>query len=243
MRDQNSPRDPFSPEATGLNCLPRVYFARAIDGQGAAAISSLTLQVNDELMAVSLELVDPTASEPLSGENTDSPSIAHYRAIVDHDLAVLRTCDAVLMDMSITGRSYIGCICEMTYAYLWGIPCAVYIGMQDTRRPWLHYHAAVFQQRSDAIAYLLKKLRDLQLSICEGKMITAVMQSLSEISPDCRDALLSLHSIRRCECPSSAIAVERGQYRRILGCVLRSSTDSHLSARPCGKNGLKLTGL
>jgi hypothetical protein len=54
----------------------------------------------------------------------------------------------------------------MTYAYLWGIPCAAYIGVQDARRPWLHYHAAVFQRRSAAIAHLVKKLRDLQSGMC-----------------------------------------------------------------------------
>lgn len=161
MCDSHSSQDPLSPEAAGLSRPLRVYFARAIDGQEARAISSLTSLVNDDLMAVGMELVDPTVSEPQPGEDIDSHSIDHYRAIVDHDLAVLRTCDAVLMDMSIVGRSYIGCICEMTYAFLWNVPCAVYIGMQDTKRPWLHYHAAVFQQRKDAIAYLVKRLRHL----------------------------------------------------------------------------------
>ena len=152
----------MAPRVTGSGRLPRVYFARAIDGQGAGAISSLTLLVNDELTAMGMELVDPTVNEPQPGEGISSHIIDYYRAIVDHDLAILRTCDAVLMDMSIPGRSYIGCICEMTYAYVWEMPCAVYVGNQDTRRPWLHYHATVFQQRKDAVAHLAKKLRDLQ---------------------------------------------------------------------------------
>lgn len=158
MHNSNSEYSPLDPKSSDSNCFPRIYFARAIDGQEVGVISILTLMVSDELAAVGMRLVDPTVNEPQPSESLDSFTIDHYRAIVDHDLRVLKTCDAILIDMSIADRSYIGCICEMTYAYLWKIPCAVYIGLQDDRRPWLHYHAAVFEQRKDAIAYLSKKI-------------------------------------------------------------------------------------
>jgi hypothetical protein len=164
MRSQDSAHGGMGPKMPGSYRLPRVYFARAIDGQETRAISSLALLVSDELAAAGMELIDPTISEPQSSATTDPCNISHYRAIVDHDLALLKTCDAVLMDMSIADRSYIGCICEMTYAYLWKIPCAVYMGRQDTQRPWLHYHATVFQQRKDAVTYLARKLGSLSLA-------------------------------------------------------------------------------
>jgi hypothetical protein len=149
----------MDPRSSGPNRFKRIYFARAIDGQEAGVVSGLTLQVNEELAAAGMTLVDPTIGEPQPGPGTDWYDIDHYRALVDHDLTIMKTCDAVLMDMSIANRSYIGCVCEMTYAYLWNIPCAVYIGAQDAGRPWLHYHSSVFQQRRDAIAYLAGKLR------------------------------------------------------------------------------------
>lgn len=158
MRDSDSLFEPVTPKGSDANSSPRIYFARAIDGQETGIISSLTLLVNDELAAVGMQLVDPTISEPQPTADVGSHIADYYQAIVNHDLAVLRSCDAVLMDMSIVGRSYIGCVCEMTYAYLWNIPCAVYIGMQDARRPWLHYHAAVFEQRRAAVAYLVQRL-------------------------------------------------------------------------------------
>lgn len=140
---------------------PRIYFARAIDGEGYAARSELTSVVAAELASAGLSMVDPTAEDdPLeaTGE-TNVDESGRYRTIVEHDLSVLRSCHAVLMDISTPGRSYIGCICEMTYAYLWKIPCVVYMGRADNRRPWLQYHAtAVFETRADAIGLLCELL-------------------------------------------------------------------------------------
>jgi hypothetical protein len=64
------------------------------------------------------------------------------------------------MDMTIPDRNYIGCTCELTYAYLWQIPSVVWVG--DTgleQRPWLQYHASVVvrsrQEAVEAVAALL----------------------------------------------------------------------------------------
>jgi Nucleoside 2-deoxyribosyltransferase len=142
--------------------VPRVYFARAIDGQDSAATAALVVKVREELEQAGLTLVDPVEGEPSGHREAagpNSPMTDAYRALVDHDLSVLRTCDAVLMDMTLPGRNYIGCVCELTYAYLWNIPCVVYLGNLDGKRPWLHYHAAaVFESRSDAISFLTRQL-------------------------------------------------------------------------------------
>ena len=149
---------------------PRVYFARAVDGLDADQIFGLADQLRRELESVGLVMVDPVASEPTfrdaqpgGGMMTD-PS-RFYREIVEHDLAILGGCDAVLMDMTIPDRNYIGCVCEMTYAHLWKIPCVVYQGQIDAYRPWLRYHAAaVFARRSEAVAYLADHFKLVKLT-------------------------------------------------------------------------------
>jgi hypothetical protein len=141
---------------------PRVYFARAIDGQDLAVTKALVVAVREELNQAGLALVDPIDNEPPlpGGPDGHNTSVADaYRAVVDHDLSVLKTCDAALMDLTSPGRGYIGCVCELTYAYLWQIPCVVYLGSLDGRRPWLHYHAtAVVASRTEAIAQLRRML-------------------------------------------------------------------------------------
>lgn len=134
----------------------RVYFARAIDGQNRQTIRALASTVARELEAVGLHMVDPTLTEPIASSGQQLASYANYhRAIVDHDLSVLRTCHAVLMDMTIPNRNYIGCTCEMVYAYLWGIPCITYTGENESNRPWLLYHSvAVHRLRESAIKHL-----------------------------------------------------------------------------------------
>jgi hypothetical protein len=158
--DATSPFDSRRAELGHVKGLPKVYFARAIDGENKADGQALASAVSCELGAAGLLMVDPTASEPSELLASMSDVTARYRAIVEHDLSVLRSCNAVLMDMTISTRNYIGCVCEMTYAYLWRIPCVVYLGDIDRNRPWLHYHAtAVYGARLDAIAHL----RDLLL--------------------------------------------------------------------------------
>jgi hypothetical protein len=145
-------------DSNGERPSPRIYFARAIDGQDKKAGQTLASVVAQELAAVGLLMVDPTVNEPTTPGNSKPLNQAEkYQAIVEHDLSVLRSCHAVLMDISEPGRSYIGCICELTYAYLWQIPCAVYTGNSDKNRPWLHYHAsAIYAARNDAIIWLVK---------------------------------------------------------------------------------------
>ena len=146
--------------AAGEMRYPRTYFARAIDGEDSATRLALASDVASELAAAGLSMVDPTVGEPVGVGETRADERKLYEAIVEHDLSILKTCHAVLMDISVPSRSYIGCICEMTYAYLWQIPCVVYMGKVDKRRPWLQYHAtAVLETRADAIDLLRQLLK------------------------------------------------------------------------------------
>lgn len=128
--------------------LPLVYFARAIDGVDREATLNLAHDVSIELAQVGLQLVDPVADEP----STRSAKRKPYEMIVEHDLAILRRCDAALVDMTMSTHSYIGCVAELVYAHIWRIPTVVYTSGIDMERAWLQYHAtAVCRDRDEAI--------------------------------------------------------------------------------------------
>ncbi|MEV6556470.1 hypothetical protein AB0M22_12195 [Nocardia sp. NPDC051756] len=121
-----------------------MYFARAMDGEPRDGILQTAAVVRKELRFIDAEMIDPfTASElPARDECTDSVEFANR--IVPDDLALLATADAILMDMTIPDRNYIGCSCELTYAHIMNIPVFTYVG--DTgyeKRSWLIYHATV----------------------------------------------------------------------------------------------------
>jgi nucleoside 2-deoxyribosyltransferase len=144
----------------------RVYFARAMDGLERESIEALTREVEAELLrvrlrfGVDLHLVDPFREvESFKGQETFEE---RARRIVEEEIALLKTADGVLMDCSIPDRSYVGCICELVYAYQEGIPVVVYVGSSgNDKRLWLHYHATqvCVTTRRDAIEALAFLLR------------------------------------------------------------------------------------
>src|SRR5258708_1985155 len=103
-------------EASPGSAATLVYFARGIDGLDSAQVTSVGDQLRKELSQHGLTVVDPVA-EQLEEQSTREP----FR-IVTADLELLRRCHVVLMDMSIPSRNYVGCCCELVYAYLWHIP-------------------------------------------------------------------------------------------------------------------------
>jgi hypothetical protein len=137
---------------------PRVYYARAVDELQIEAVFSEIRDVQATFSRYGFELVDPVASEPgLSGESMTQRDRA--RVIVDHDLTLLRQCDAVLMEMTVPNRNYIGCISELVYSCIWQIPCVVHAAPVYRSRPWLIYHAtAIFGSRKAAIRHLVQLL-------------------------------------------------------------------------------------
>ena len=130
--------------ASGLgrfsNGEPQVYFARAVDGLKPDEVRRSAVALSRDLRALRLNLVDPVVYETQVVGHRGNDS-SHTRSIVDLDLSILRRCDAVLMDMSLPNRNYIGCTCELVYAYMWRIPVVVFLGGQDASRIWLNYHA------------------------------------------------------------------------------------------------------
>jgi nucleoside 2-deoxyribosyltransferase len=136
----------------------RVYFARAMDGIAPDQIRGQALEVEEALAEHGIQLLDPYREER-EGEAAESIE-DRAREIVERDLALLRITDAVLMDCSIAEHNYIGCICELVYAYLWKIPIVVFVGDSgNEKRIWLQYHANhVCRTKDEAITKLIKIL-------------------------------------------------------------------------------------
>lgn len=128
----------------------RVYLARAVDELPRPAVLARGRALAERLRPIGAELVDPVAAWDLTEDDSERPDL------VASDLRIMQSCDAVLMDMTIPDRNYIGCVCELMYAYLWQIPSVVWVG--DTgydRRPWLRHHAtAVVQDEHQAVRRL-----------------------------------------------------------------------------------------
>ncbi|MGI5246729.1 hypothetical protein [Dactylosporangium sp. CA-139066] len=124
---------------------PSVYFARAVDFLDPLKVAEVAARAREVLALHGMRLVDPLEYEMDAGPD-----------VVELDLAVLRRCDAMLVDMTIPDRNYIGCVAELVYAHSWRIPAVVYVGSTDYgRRPWLRYHATqVCRSQDEAVVAL-----------------------------------------------------------------------------------------
>lgn len=132
----------------------RVYFARAIDGLDPAEILRHGEEVANAVYLYGGKLIDPfkEVARPLA----QAPIQEQVKYIVTQDLALLKTADIVLMDLSIAQHSYIGCICELVYAHSWGIPVIVYVGSSGNgQRTWLRYHASYICDNIDEALKLI----------------------------------------------------------------------------------------
>jgi hypothetical protein len=140
---------------------PLVYFARAVDGRDREVVLAEGRDATQAASSAGLALWDPVAVWDARAESRTARD-GSVRDLVEADLAMLRKADGVLMDMTLPGHRYIGCVCELTYASLWHIPCVVWVA--DTgleHRAWLRYHAAaIVRERTEAIATLAALLAD-----------------------------------------------------------------------------------
>lgn len=130
----------------------RIYYARAIDGESFENELRATRTVRLALGAIGLTLIDPVAifrARPGFDLVSATP-------VVEADLDLLRGASAVLMNMTIPDRNYIGCVCELVYASLWNIPTVVIVGSTDYgERIWLRHHAtAIVETLAEATTEL-----------------------------------------------------------------------------------------
>jgi hypothetical protein len=120
---------------------PWIYFARAVDFIDPSTVAATSAPIREALAARRMCMVDPLEYEIESGVHR-LVGTQRDTSLVELDLALLRRCDAMLVDMTIPDRNYIGCVSELVYARTWQIPAIVYVGSTGyEHRPWLRYHA------------------------------------------------------------------------------------------------------
>jgi hypothetical protein len=137
---------------------PWIYFARAVDLLDPGSVTSTAARVGGALSRRRMHLVDPLEHEVTAGLRHLSAD-ARSAALVELDLALLRRSDAMLVDMTIPDRNYIGCVAELVYAKMWSIPAVVYVGTTGYgERPWLRYHATHLCHGLDEAVDLLQIL-------------------------------------------------------------------------------------
>lgn len=133
-----------------------VFFATAMDGISRSRIEHLFRWVENELERIGLVLSNPLSEAP-DFALQQRPQDAEERRIVQHDLEKLKLSDLCLVDMSLRGHVYIGCICEIVYAYQWRKPIVVCIGDNDLEtRMWLKYHTSYICRDFDAAFAFLR---------------------------------------------------------------------------------------
>lgn len=146
---------------------PVVYFARAMEGLDHDSLLAQGRSVATALRRHGMDLLDPVAvrganTAGLPPRSVAAPLAEDPMAMVEYDLRHLRRSDGLLVDMSSPTHTYIGCVCELTYAYLWQIPAVVWVGRTGLeQRPWLRYHArAVVRGRDEALSTMAALLAD-----------------------------------------------------------------------------------
>lgn len=120
---------------------PKVFIARAVDNRGAdVAPSGESLAAR--LTSAGFLAVDPVVQVlPHRATGSDSSWYSEDVGRVESNLQWLRRCDALVVDMQLPGWTYIGCVCELVYAYQWRMPIIVIAPQQTADREWLRYHA------------------------------------------------------------------------------------------------------
>jgi len=132
--------------------MARVFFSSPVDGIEAEVIVARYRRIERLLLRRGHTLVN-NAEFYKNHLVHPSPSKQACTVIVEADLAMLRQADVLLVDISATHHRYVGCVCEMVYATLWGIPVVAHVGRNRlAKRPFFAHHAsAVFAQRREAL--------------------------------------------------------------------------------------------
>ena len=145
-------------EVAFLMRVPRVYFARAMDGLPGAEIARNYAEVGSLLNNKGMSLVNPFKEEDyVPREDLPANDIdREAKRIVEQDLKRLRNADVLLLDIALAHQCYFGGACEMVYARRWHKLIVVYEGDSGNgSRLWLRYHADhVCRDLSEAVSYL-----------------------------------------------------------------------------------------
>ena len=115
----------------------RIYVARAIDDRDTSVIYDIVHRAQRDFSSPRFEVIDPMAISYI--EHRENSNYAH---VLETQLQLLRSCDVILVDMSLPNHTYIGCVAELVYAHVWQLCTVVYVGSNTIiHRPWLRFHA------------------------------------------------------------------------------------------------------
>jgi nucleoside 2-deoxyribosyltransferase len=136
--------------------MANVYFASAIENLSLEEVQAHYAQVANLLESHGFQMTNRNIRDRYLPQSCDST--AKTREIVENDLETLRRSDLLLVDYSIPNRNYVGCTCEIVYAYLWRKPVIVFVEHSGNgQRRWLRYHATyVCNTVSQALGYMVK---------------------------------------------------------------------------------------
>ena len=136
--------------------MVRVYFASAIENLSLEEVEAHYVQVAKLLESREFQMTNRNVQDYYLPQDCDS--ITRIREVIENDLHTLSQSDLLLVDYSIPNRNYVGCTCEIIYAYLWAKPIVVYVGQSSNGRShWLRYHATyVCETVSQALDYMVK---------------------------------------------------------------------------------------
>jgi len=118
----------------------KIFFSQAMDFVEKDIVINKYTKFCEILSNYKVEISTGIVDIEFQNNNLDFKEIS--KLIVEKDLEKIRQSDLLFVDMSIPNRNYIGCNCEIVYAYIEKIPIIVYIGNTDNgKRYWLNYHS------------------------------------------------------------------------------------------------------
>jgi diadenosine tetraphosphate (Ap4A) HIT family hydrolase len=155
-----------------LSAKPVVYLARAVDHRPKPDVVLVGERLREKIGALGFAPVDPVVSPfPRLHNTMEEREGARNFGRIESDLAWLRRSDALLIDMHLEDWAYVGCVCELVYAHLWGIPSVVITGSSNIAdRLWLRYHAQHIVETEEEAMEVLQHLlsKDPERSIDES---------------------------------------------------------------------------
>jgi hypothetical protein len=122
-----------------------VFLSSALDGIEMEKIKRRYTCAERELCALGHKLVNTFVYYKRSWARAKgNGSIRDVKEIVDSDLVTLRDADVLVVDISLPRHNYVGCICEMVYAKVWGISVVAYPKRNTlVKRPFFKYHCTI----------------------------------------------------------------------------------------------------
>ena len=121
--------------------MKSIYLALAMEGIPSQQIRQREQEFRNHLKSIKADIW--TTFDEMDKQTDESESKEKYAMrIVERDLQLLRRSDLLLVDLSVSGHTYVGCMCEIVYARIMKIPIVLFVGdTGNETRTWLIYHA------------------------------------------------------------------------------------------------------